>query len=134
VAIEHNINSTQTGRALNILIALTGNLDVPGGNVFPMPMPGSSHGDPFGKGAKPSLEIEEKRIGAKEYPLAAGPSAIAPFVPHPPCTRGTGSREPYPVKALFCGGGNLVTQMQNSKSVYSALKTTSICLWPRTSS
>ena len=38
VAIEHNINSTQTDRALIILVTLTGNIDVKGGNLFPMSM------------------------------------------------------------------------------------------------
>lgn len=32
-AIEHNINSFQCARALLILMAITGNLDIPGGNV-----------------------------------------------------------------------------------------------------
>lgn len=122
VAVEHNINSTQTCRALNILIALTGNIDVPGGNVFPMALPGSSHGDPYGKIAKPALEIQKKRIGAREYPLSSGPEAVAPFVAHPLVHKALLYGKPYPIKSMFCGGGNIVTQMQNSKSVWKALK------------
>jgi anaerobic selenocysteine-containing dehydrogenase len=34
VAIEHNVNTSQTLRALCTLIALTGNIDVMGGNLF----------------------------------------------------------------------------------------------------
>jgi len=36
VAIDQNINSTQTGRALIDLVALTGNIDVMGGNLWPV--------------------------------------------------------------------------------------------------
>jgi len=75
VAIEHNINSTQTARALAILVALTGNVDVPGGNVFPVAMPGYI---PFGHLAgeshrfRPSRDMERKRLGAASYPLISG--------------------------------------------------------------
>jgi anaerobic selenocysteine-containing dehydrogenase len=122
VAIEHNTNSTQACRTLNILIALTGNIDVAGGNVFPMPVPGGTHGDPFGKGKPPDPEIEAKRIGAQKYPLASGPGALAPFVPPPLVQEALRDGNPYPIKALFCGGGNMVTQMQNSKVLWQSLK------------
>jgi len=40
VAIEHNVNATQTGRALTIPAALTGNIDLKGGSLLPMHMEG----------------------------------------------------------------------------------------------
>ena len=75
VGVEQNVNSTQTCRALAILIALTGNLDVKGGNLFPGAIPGYvSQGELRGLSPafRPPVELEEKRIGAEEYPLAAG--------------------------------------------------------------
>ena len=125
VAIEQNINSTQTCRALAILIALTGNIDVPGGNLLSMSMPGHiSHGNLLGEGPmfRPAPEIEEKRIGAREYPLISGREAVIPFVAAPLAHEAVRRGKPYTIKAMFCGGGNPVLNMQNSKSVWKALK------------
>jgi anaerobic selenocysteine-containing dehydrogenase len=125
VATDHNINSTQSARALAILVALTGNLDIPGGNLLPVSLPGY-----IGQGAlvgedrrfRPSLEIEKKRLAAKEYPLITGSEALFPFVPAPLAHEALRDGKPYPIKALFCGGGNPVINMQNVKSVWASLK------------
>ena len=125
VGVEHNINSTQTVRAFAIMIALTGNLDVPGGNLLPVSIPGYiGHGDLLGedKAFRPDPEIEKKRIGAKEYPLISGTEAIIPFVPAPLAHEAVRDGKPYPIKAMFCGGGNPVLNMQNVKSLWAALK------------
>lgn len=125
VAVEHNVNSTQTCRALAILTALTGNLDIPGGNVFPMPAPGYI---PFGALAgedrrfRPDREAEEKRIGARTFPLVAGPDAVIPFVPGPLFHEALLTEKPHPIKTVFCAGGNPVLNMQNVKSIWQALK------------
>ena len=125
VAVEHNVNSTQTCRALAILTALTGNIDIPGGNVFPMPLPGYI---PFGALAgedrrfRPNPEKEKQRIGAREFPLVSGPDAVIPFVPAPVFHETLLTGRPYPLKTLFCAGGNPVLNMQNAKSVWRALK------------
>ena len=121
VAIEHNINSTQTCRALAILIALTGNLDVPGGNLIPMSVSGCiSHGHLLGEGNlfRPDLGLQEKRIGAREHPLISGPEAVIPFVAAPLAHEALRTGK---IKAMFCGGGNPLN-MQNAKSVWEALK------------
>jgi len=124
VAIEHNINSTQTDRALIILIAITGNIDVKGGNLIPMHMDGyiptvSIAG--AGPWLKPSQEIIEKRIGIKEYPLITGPDALLPFVPSPLAVDAMLKGEPYPIRALYCAGANPLINVQNSKKVLKAL-------------
>jgi len=125
VGVEHNINSTQTVRAFAILIALTGNLDVPGGNLLPVSIPGYiGCADLLGEDSRfrPPLEIEEKRIGAKEHPLISGPEAIIPFVPAPLAHEALRYGKPYPIKAMFCAGGNPVMNMQNVKSVWKSMK------------
>lgn len=71
---------------------------------------------------RPAPEIEEKRIGAKEYPLISGTEAIIPFVPAPLAHEALRDGKPYPIKAMFCGGGNPVLNMQNVKSVWESLK------------
>lgn len=125
VAIEHNINSTQTCRALVILIALTGNIDVKGGNLIVEPLKGyipSSAAAKVGEASRLAPEIEEKRIGSKEFPLISGPGARLKFVHCALAIEAMLSGKPYPIKALYCAGGNPVINAQNSKMVWEALK------------
>ncbi|MFC1893845.1 molybdopterin-dependent oxidoreductase, partial [Chloroflexota bacterium] len=119
VAVEHNINSTQTNRAFIILIALTGNLDVKGGNTFGVRPAGFGHG---GQHSTTDREFEEKRIGAKDFPLMSGPDANSPFVHASLALQAMQAGKPYPIKALYCAAGNPVVNMQNSKMVWDALK------------
>lgn len=102
--IEANTNASQTNRALCILYSLTGNYDMPGGNVIPPILPAN----PIDGHEFLSPEAEKKRLGFKERPL--GPGGIA--------SRSTQGYEvyrailtgrPYPVKALLGFGGNLIT-------------------------
>lgn len=125
VAIEHNTNSAQTDRALIILIALTGNVDVKGGNLLPMHIDGYIPSIALagaGPWLQPAPDILEKRIGAKEFPLIAGPDAILPFVPSALAVDAIIDENPYPLKALYCAGANPVINVQNSKRVWKALK------------
>jgi len=128
VAIEHNINSTQADRALALMIALTGNLDVKGGNVFPMKFDGYVSDEALvgagkeGRAFRPTPEVERKRIGSDIYPLISGVDAPLPFVNAPLFIDAILTGKPYPVKALICGGGNPTLNIQNSKKVWEALK------------
>jgi thiosulfate reductase/polysulfide reductase chain A len=125
VAIEHNINSAQTDRALVILIALTGNLDIRGGNLLPMPMDGYIPSIAIagaGPWLRPDEEVIEKRIGAKEFPLIAGTEAPLPFVPSPLAVEAMEEGRPYPLKALYAAGSNALVNVQNSKRVLNALR------------
>jgi anaerobic selenocysteine-containing dehydrogenase len=124
-AIEHSVNSTQTCRALAIMVALTGNLDVKGGNIFcEMPKGYISDGALYGqvRDFRPDDQISRKRIGFNTYPLISGIEALrSPFVNALLLMDSILTDEPYPVKALFCAGGNPVTCMQNSKKIWKAL-------------
>ncbi len=64
VAVEHNINSTQTVRALAMLVALTGNIDVKGGNLLPESIGGfvTTSFLRIDKQFRLDLEVEKKRI------------------------------------------------------------------------
>jgi len=121
VAVEHNINSTQTDRAFIILIAVTGNIDVKGGNLFPLWPEGVAH---LRSKSEADREFEEKRIGSKEYPLISGPDtpSPSPFVHAPLAVEAMLTGKPYPIKALYCAAGNPVVTIQNSKRVWEALK------------
>jgi len=127
VAVEHNINSSQTLRALNILIALTGNIDVKGGNLIPQPVEGYLPGRAIYGGQDPRFgldpEIEAKRIGSKEYPLIAGAGPVKgfTFVHAGLATEAMLNGKPYPIKALYCAGGNPLVNQQNVKKLREAL-------------
>jgi thiosulfate reductase/polysulfide reductase chain A len=124
VAIEHNTNSTQSIRAIASLIALTGNIDVPGGNLLPNHIPGDINiFQLLGIGPKFSVspDVAAKRLGAKEYPLTSGLEAPLPFVVAPLLHQAIRTGEPYPITSVFLAGGNPLN-MQNAKSVWQCFK------------
>jgi thiosulfate reductase/polysulfide reductase chain A len=112
IGLEHNINSTQNGRALAILIALTGNLDVKGGNLFQQLPDGFVH--PCNKLNFPP-NINEKRIGEKEFPLARG------FVHCALSAEAMLGEGPYNLRAIYNTTGNAIVNMQNSRKMWRAM-------------
>ncbi len=125
VALNQNINSTQTSRAVIMLAALTGNLDVKGGNLLPNNINGyipSMALAGVGPWLAPSNEVKNRQIGADKYPFVAGADAVFPFVPSPLAVDAIVDEKPYPLKALFCAGANPVINAQNCKRVWKALK------------
>ena len=70
--LDMNTNGVQTARALMYLIALTGNYDIPGGNVI-FPWARQSFLPDFRK-----VKFEEKRIGQDTFPLF--PEIPGPFL------------------------------------------------------
>jgi len=72
VAIEQNINCSQTCRAILLLSGITGNIDVPGGDVFWVPPDGVVAQNPS---LNPGIMLTEKierlarKIGADKYGL-----------------------------------------------------------------
>jgi len=118
IGVEHNINSTQTDRSFAILIALTGNLDVKGGNLCQQLPAGFVH---VCKQFEVPQSIREKRLGGREYPLPAGPDVQEGFVHCALAVEAMLNGKPYPLKALYCTTGNPVVNMQNSRRVWQAL-------------
>jgi len=116
-AIEHTPNCIQTVRAISLLPALTGNVDVPGGWVFGM----------HGIGRFPSLienltpEATAKRLGADRFKLLGGEGADLPAAHIPTLLQAMREGKPYPVKAFLVFGNNTLTTYANSKLVYESL-------------
>jgi anaerobic selenocysteine-containing dehydrogenase len=116
-AIEHTPNCIQTVRAVSMLPALTGNIDVPGGWVFGM----------HGLGRFPSLienlkpEVNAKRLGAGRFKLLGGEGADLPAAHIPTLLQAMRDGKPYPVKAFLVFGNNTLTTYANSSDVYDAL-------------
>ncbi len=105
--------------SLGILATITGNIDVPGGNVMPMPRP-----------VVPDITLKhlinredhENRLGNKEYPLLAGEDAWVATAHSPTVWRAMLTGKPYPVKALYCQGSNPLLSYANSQVVLNALQ------------
>jgi anaerobic selenocysteine-containing dehydrogenase len=122
VAVEQNLNSTPTDRALVILASITGNLGVKGGNLLPSRVPGYiSTGGVVGFTGLPA-EVMKERLGSSQYPLISGPEALFQFVHAGVAAKAMLSGEPCPLKALFLAGGNPVVNMQNTRRTWEAFK------------
>lgn len=124
VPLDQSYNSVQTSRAIFMVGAICGNLDVKGGIPLPTPMPYKSEIALAALQDQLPREVLGKRLGAEEYPLASGP---------PPETMGgltqphmlidailTG--KPYKVRALISSANNLLTFHQNTRKTWKALQ------------
>ena len=121
-AIDQNINTLQTARAVHCLSAITGNLDVPGGDIFLVPpayiVAYTLHGGTrigLDKLVKP--EMKAKRIGVGKYKV------LDNSVIHPRhLLDAIDSGQPYPVKALFVMGGNTLLNQTDPVRTAQAFK------------
>lgn len=117
VAIEQTPNCIQTVRAVSMIPAITGNIDVPGAWVFGM----------GGIGRFPSLienlsdEMNAKRLGADRFKMLCGEGADLPAAHIPTVLQAMREGKPYPVKAFLVFGNNTLTTYGNTSLVYESL-------------
>ena len=114
-ALEHNINSVQSARALMILKAVTGNLDVPGGNVNRVG-PSVLRPGEFVLG-KSFPDKREKLLGP-EFRLAT----MMGFTPSQLIVKAILSGRPYPIRMMYIQGGNPLLSYANAVETFQALK------------
>jgi anaerobic selenocysteine-containing dehydrogenase len=105
-----NTNAVQTIRAISIMLAICGNLDVKGGNVFRrLPKGFKSRDEIIFEELWLPAEIQDKKIGAQEFPLFSGSHTLTGNFSHPPSVIHTMITEkPYPIKALWACNDLLV--------------------------
>jgi len=122
VAVEHHSNAIQTLRAFALLIAITGNIDAPGGNVIPHYPKGfiGRREITYPQEIRDS-KLEKLRIGADRFPLMSGPESFIPRVRTPDLVHAILSEKPYPIKAMIAFNNPVVTT-PNSKLVWDAFK------------
>jgi anaerobic selenocysteine-containing dehydrogenase len=126
-AIDDDINSVQTERAVSILRAITGNLNIPGGEVDYAPLtlgikqhftPGKQGTANFMLTEKLSEEQREKRLGAD---LGTLPLPMAEFVLPQLLVKAILTEKPYPIRVLCVHANNPLITWSNAKEVYQAL-------------
>jgi anaerobic selenocysteine-containing dehydrogenase len=113
---EQNINCTNFTRTAVGLMAATGNLDAPGGNVFYVPPPVRKVAE-FSAHTELSPEQAAKRLGGDKYKLASRMYFITPKCAWDAILTG----KPYPIKAGFLMGTNPVITRANAKEIHQAL-------------
>jgi anaerobic selenocysteine-containing dehydrogenase len=102
--LDQSANCFQTARALLILRAITGNLDVPGGDVFWEPPPGLFRSEPFLGTENLLRERVAPETAARK--LSSGEIPLNPGVRHSRLWDAVLEEDPYPVKALLLMGTN----------------------------
>jgi len=124
MGVQQNTNCVQTCRAITLMVAICGNLDIKGGHV------GDNKPEGF-RGLASILEsrddlrqpreLELTRIGAKEYPLFSGPDSLCFNCAHPPSViHAMVTGEPYPVKANWFLN-DLLVAMEGQRETYDAI-------------
>jgi anaerobic selenocysteine-containing dehydrogenase len=117
VPTEQTNNCTDFTRIAVGLMAATGNLDAPGGNVFHVPPPVRKVAE-FSAHTELSAEQVKKRLGGDQYKLAARMTFITPKCAWDAVL----TEKPYAVKAGYLIGTNPVVSRANAGEVYKALK------------
>ena len=117
VAIEQQITCADNNRALMALMGITGNIDIPGGQML-FKSPEIINVGQFGAHRMLPEEQKIKRLGGERFRLAGNFAII-----NPKCVWDAILEEkPYPVKMLFFISSNPVITRANAKEVYRALE------------
>jgi anaerobic selenocysteine-containing dehydrogenase len=115
--LEHNINAFQAGRAVWILVALTGNLGVPGGNV-----PFTSWGV-VPRGTPEFTLSSMVPAGVMDINLSNGTGMlpVIKHLTHGDILKSILEEDPYPIHAAFFQSNNPLVGYFDARKVYRAL-------------
>jgi anaerobic selenocysteine-containing dehydrogenase len=111
-----HINSTQSCRAIHLLIAICGNIDVPGGNL--LTLRGFGNAGIYhtylmmNMGIRGPAEVESKQMGIKVYPLMTQ-------CDEPEVVRGMHDGR---IRGLWCVADNLIVAEMDSGSIWEAMR------------
>jgi len=112
VAIDHSINGVQAIRAITTLVAITGNLDIAGGNVYNA-----------ARLKRASFRLEDKMVSevsiGLDFPLF---SRYTHEVTAVPALDAILTEKPYPIKALLAVGCNPVLTWANTNKITRAFE------------
>jgi anaerobic selenocysteine-containing dehydrogenase len=116
-AIDHNLNSFQTARAVTILRTISGNLGVPGGEIEWKALPLLGREPAVMLANKIPIEIMEQRVSAKCKILPLFKSVTPDTV-----IKAVLEEDPYPIRAAFIQGANPLLTYPNVQNVYDAFR------------
>jgi anaerobic selenocysteine-containing dehydrogenase len=111
ISLDHSTNGIQASRAISTLIAVAGNMDIAGGNIF---APGFR---------QTNLRVEDKI--ARDKPVGADYPLFTKYTLEQtvtPAIDGILCEEPYPIKALLVVGANPVLAWPNTSKVKRVLE------------
>ncbi len=118
--LEHAPSSNHAVRAIAILMAITGNLDKPGGDIFPgapaLPMPKSVH-----LRERYTQEWVDKLAG-EEFPKAFQPWVEGTSAAYYRLFDSILTEKPYPLRTLIAPGTQPTVSTRGSKNVIAALQ------------
>ena len=114
----------QTFRAYHCLVAISGNIDRPGGNLrMRTPRGLRTYGELLHRPEFRLNEATEKRtIGADRFPLWAGPRGWQTACHNPSAIDAMLTGRPYPVRALYASGVNIVVTYPDTRRTIEALR------------
>jgi anaerobic selenocysteine-containing dehydrogenase len=116
-ALDQQTNTSQTIRAITALMTVTGNLDIPGGNVILSP--GSLAKSPVALHDELSPGMDRRRLG-NEFPLTQFEFTR---LAHPPsAVKAILHETPYPVKAMLVVAANPALTSPDSQEINAALR------------
>jgi len=118
-ALDQHTNTSCTIRAIDILMAITGNLDVAGGNIIALPVLMGQNNVSLGEKLPP--EALEKKIGVDEC-LFSKIFHMFPSASTPALWNAIIHGKPYHVKAMYVMAANPVVTCANSGLVDEALR------------
>jgi anaerobic selenocysteine-containing dehydrogenase len=114
----------QTFRAFHCLVAISGNLDRPGGNRrVKRPRGFRTYLDLLHDPAfRLPLDVERQTIGADRFPLWAGPRGWQTACHNPSVLDAVLTGQPYPVRAMYASGVNILVTYPNARKTAGALR------------
>ncbi len=115
-AIDYGVNSFQAARALCIMRTITGNLEVPGGDVRWLPTPIDPLSPRYTLPEKISPEVRQRSVSSARK-LLPGSIEVTP----PDVINAIRTGDPYHVKAIYNIGCNPLLSYNNARNVYKAL-------------
>jgi anaerobic selenocysteine-containing dehydrogenase len=122
--IDASSVGVQTFRAYHCLVAVSGNVDRTGGNLRVQAPKGFRN--PIDLLHMPEfrlpLEIEQRTIGAGQFPLWAGPKGWQTACHNPSVIEAMLTGKPYPVRALYASGVNIVVTYPDARRTIEALR------------
>lgn len=114
----------QTFRAYHCLVAISGNVDRAGGNLRARTPRGFRnyidllHMPQF----RLDAEVEKRTIGTDRFPLWAGPKGWQTACHNPSVIEAMLTGRPYPVRALYASGVNILVSYPNTRRTIEALR------------